>query len=91
VGRPGENSWPQGPDAQPENRTVTFDVAKAVQEVKAGKGRIPHRQNRAGACARGQDFVYPPGKLIENATVVITSVIKAKPSVAKGKYIKGCT
>jgi len=34
---------------------------------------------------------FPSEKLIENATVVITSVIKAKPSVAKGKYIKGCT
>ena len=33
---------------------------------------------------------FPPEKLVENATVVITSVIKAKPSVAKGKYIKGC-
>ena len=33
---------------------------------------------------------FPPEKLIENATVVISSVVKAKPSVAKGKYIKGC-
>ena len=34
---------------------------------------------------------FPPDKLIDNATTVITSVVKAKPSVAKGKYIKGCT
>ena len=33
---------------------------------------------------------FPPEKLVENATTVISSVIKAKPSVAKGKYIKGC-
>ena len=33
---------------------------------------------------------FPPEKLIENATTVISSVVKAKPSVAKGKYIKGC-
>jgi large subunit ribosomal protein L1 len=33
---------------------------------------------------------FPPEKLVENATVLITSVIKAKPTVAKGKYIKGC-
>src|SRR5438552_16425573 len=73
----------------PKTGTVTFDVAKAVQEVKAGK--VEFRTDKTALVHVPVGKVsFPPEKLVENATVLITSVIKAKPSVAKGKYIKGC-
>jgi large subunit ribosomal protein L1 len=73
----------------PKTGTVTFDVAKAVQEVKAGKVEFRTDKTALVHCPVGK-ISFTPDKLIENATVLITSVIKAKPSVAKGKYIKGC-
>jgi large subunit ribosomal protein L1 len=73
----------------PKTGTVTFDVGKAVQEVKAGKVEFRTDKTALVHCPVGK-ISFTPDKLIDNATVLITSVIKAKPSVAKGKYIKGC-
>ena len=73
----------------PKTGTVTFDVAKAVQEVKAGKVEFRTDKTALVHVPVGK-ISFTPDKLVENATAVITSVIKAKPSVAKGKYIKGC-
>jgi large subunit ribosomal protein L1 len=73
----------------PKTGTVTFDVAKAVQEVKAGKVEFRTDKTALVHVPVGK-ISFTPDKLVENATVLITSVIKAKPSVAKGKYIKGC-
>src|SRR3954467_9521606 len=89
VGRLGKVLGPKGLMPNPKTGTVTFDVARAVQEVKAGKVEFRTDKTALVHCPVGK-ISFTPDKLIENATVLITSVIKAKPSVAKGKYIKGC-
>ena len=61
----------------------------AVQEVKAGKVEFRTDKTALVHCPVGK-ISFTPDKLIDNATTLISSVIKAKPSVAKGKYIKGC-
>ena len=89
VGRLGKVLGPKGLMPNPKTGTVTFDVAKAVQEVKAGKVEFRTDKTALIHCPVGK-ISFSADKLIDNATVLITSVIKAKPSVAKGKYIKGC-
>lgn len=89
VGRLGKVLGPKGLMPNPKTGTVTFDVAKAVQEVKAGKVEFRTDKTALVHVPVGK-ISFTPDKLVDNATVLITSVIKAKPSVAKGKYIKGC-
>src|SRR5256884_2917485 len=89
VGRLGKILGPKGLMPNPKTGTVTFDVARAVQAVKAGKVEFRTDKAALGHVPVGK-ISFPPDKLIDNATTVITSVVKAKPSVAKGKYIKGC-
>ena len=89
VGRLGKVLGPKGLMPNPKTGTVTFDVGKAVQEVKAGKVEFRTDKTALVHVPVGK-ISFPPDKLVENATVLITSVIKAKPTVAKGKYIKGC-
>jgi len=89
VGRLGKVLGPKGLMPNPKTGTVTFDVGKAVQEVKAGKVEFRTDKTALVHVPVGK-ISFTPDKLIDNATVVITSVIKAKPAVAKGKYIKGC-
>ena len=90
VGRLGKILGPKGLMPNPKTGTVTFDVGKAVQEVKAGKVEFRTDKTALVHCPVGK-ISFSADKLIDNATVLITSVIKAKPSVAKGKYIEGCT
>jgi len=89
VGRLGKVLGPKGLMPNPKTGTVTFDVAKAVQEVKAGKVEFRTDKTALVHVPIGK-MSFPAEKLVDNATTIITSVIKAKPSVAKGKYIKGC-
>jgi large subunit ribosomal protein L1 len=89
VGRLGKVLGPKGLMPNPKTGTVTFDVARAVQEVKAGKVEFRTDKTALVHVPVGK-ISFTPDKLIDNATTLITSVIKAKPSVAKGKYIKGC-
>lgn len=90
VGRLGKVLGPRGLMPNPKTGTVTFDVGKAVQEVKAGKVEFRTDKTALVHVPVGK-ISFAPEKLVENATVVLTSVIKAKPAVAKGKYIKGVT
>jgi len=89
VGRLGKILGPKGLMPNPKTGTVTMDVGRAVQEVKAGKVEFRTDKTALVHVPVGK-ISFTPDKLIENATVLISSVIKAKPSVAKGKYIKGC-
>jgi large subunit ribosomal protein L1 len=89
VGRLGKVLGPKGLMPNPKTGTVTFDVARAVQEVKAGKVEFRTDKTALVHVPVGK-ISFSPDKLVENASTLISSVIKAKPSVAKGKYVKGC-
>ena len=89
VGKLGKILGPKGLMPNPKTGTVTIDVARAVQEVKAGKVEFRTDKTALVHVPVGK-ISFTPDKLIDNATTLISSVIKAKPSVAKGKYIKGC-
>src|ERR1700756_843128 len=83
VGRLGKVLGPRGLMPNPKTGTVTFDVAKAVQEVKAGKVEFRTDKTALVHVPVGK-LSFTPDKLIDNAKTVINSVVKAKPSAAKG-------
>ncbi|MDP9052800.1 MAG: 50S ribosomal protein L1 [Acidobacteriota bacterium] len=90
VGKLGKVLGPRGLMPNPKTGTVTADVAKAVQEVKAGK--VEFRVDKTGIIhAPIGKISFTSVKLVENASSLITAVLKAKPSVAKGKYVKSAT
>ncbi len=88
VGRLGKVLGPRGLMPNPKTGTVTFDVASAVKEIKAGKVEFRTDKTALIHVPVGK-MSFAPEKLVDNATTVITSVIKAKPAAAKGKYLKG--
>ena len=87
VGKLGRILGPRGLMPNPKTGTVTVDVAKAVGEIKAGK--VAYRVDKAGVVhAPIGKTSFAAEKLVENANALALSVIKAKPSTAKGKYVK---
>jgi large subunit ribosomal protein L1 len=90
VGRIGKLLGPRGLMPNPKTGTVTQDIGKAVKEIKAGK--LEFRVDKAGIVH------VPVGKasfraeqLMDNATAVLQSILRAKPASAKGNYVKGVT
>ena len=90
VGRLGKVLGPKGLMPNPKTGTVTTDVASAIREIKAGKVEFRTDKTALVHVPVGK-LSFTPDKLIDNAMTVITSVVKAKPSAAKGRYIKGIT
>jgi large subunit ribosomal protein L1 len=90
VGRLGRVLGPRGLMPNPKVGTVTFDVAKAVTELKAGKieYRIDKTSNLAGAVGKCS---FDKDKLKENVVTFYNSIVVAKPASAKGTYIKSLT
>ncbi|MDE7243456.1 MAG: 50S ribosomal protein L1 [Oscillospiraceae bacterium] len=89
VGRLGKLLGPKGLMPSPKAGTVTPDVAKAVQEVKAGK--IEYRLDKTNIihCPIGK-VSFGADKLNDNFNTLIGAIIKAKPAAAKGQYIRSC-
>ena len=90
VGRLGKVLGPRGLMPNPKTGTVTTDVASAIREIKAGKVEFRTDKTALVHVPVGK-LSFDPQKLVDNAMTVITSVLKAKPSAAKGKYVRGIT
>ena len=87
VGKLGRILGPRGLMPNPKTGTVTTDVSKAVSEIKAGK--VEYRVDKAGVVhAPIGKASFATANLVENAQALMTSVIRAKPVAAKGKYVR---
>ncbi len=87
VGKLGRILGPRGLMPNPKTGTVTFDVAKAIEEIKAGK--IEYRVDKAGIIHVPVGKVsFESDKLVENVKTVVEALIKAKPAAAKGTYLR---
>jgi large subunit ribosomal protein L1 len=90
AGRLGKVLGPRGLMPNPKTGTVTFEVAQAVKEIKAGK--VEFRVDKAGIVHSPIGKIsFDAVKLAENAHALLSAVVKAKPSAAKGKYVKKVT
>ncbi len=86
----GKILGPRGLMPNPKTGTVTQDIAKAVEEVKAGK--VEFRVDKTGVIHAPVGKVsFDQGKLLQNASTLIQAVVRAKPSTTKGKYVKSAT
>jgi len=87
VGRLGKVLGPRGLMPNPKVGTVTFDVGKAVHEVKAGK--VEFRVDKAGIVhVPVGKRSFGPEKLLDNVQALLTSLVRAKPAAAKGQYVQ---
>ena len=87
VGTLGKVLGPRGLMPNPKTGTVTMDIKKAIEETKAGK--VEYRVDKTGVIHSPVGKVsFEDAKLLENARVLINAVIKAKPTTAKGRYVK---
>ena len=90
VGKLGKVLGPRGLMPNPKTGTVTPNVAQAVKEIKAGK--VEFRVDKTGIVhAPVGKISFPPQSLIDNATALLESIVKAKPPAAKGKYFRSIT
>ena len=90
VGKLGKVLGPRGLMPNPKTGTVTPNIAQAVREIKAGK--VEFRVDKTGIIhAPLGKISFPAQSLIENAHALVDSIVKAKPSAAKGKYLKSVT
>lgn len=90
VGKLGKVLGPRGLMPNPKTGTVTPDIARAVREIKAGK--VEFRVDKTGIVhAPIGKASFPTQNLVENAHALVDSVVRAKPSAAKGKYLKSVT
>ena len=90
VGKLGKLLGPRGLMPNPKTGTVTFEVAKAVGDIR--KGRVEYKVEKAGIVhVRIGKVSFDATKLYENAKTILESVIKAKPSSSKGRYLKSVT
>ncbi len=90
VGRLGKVLGPRGLMPNPKTGTVTNDVAAAIREIKAGKVEFRTDKTALVHVPVGK-LSFSADKLVDNAMTVISSVMRAKPSAAKGKYVRGIT
>ncbi len=90
VGRLGKVLGPKGLMPSPKAGTVTMDVTKAVNEIKAGK--VEYRLDKTNIihCPIGK-VSFGAEKLADNFNAIMGAIIKAKPAAAKGTYVKSCT
>src|SRR5512146_3308042 len=90
VGRLGKVLGPRGLMPNPKTGTVTFDIGKAVREIKAGK--VEFRVDKTGIVhAPVGKTSFATDRLLENARALVDSIVKAKPAAAKGRYMKSVT
>ncbi|MCL2177365.1 MAG: 50S ribosomal protein L1 [Firmicutes bacterium] len=90
VGRIGKVLGPKGLMPNPKSGTVTNDITKAINDIKSGK--VEYRLDRTGIIHVGiGKKSFGADKLLENLTTLMDAVIKAKPSAAKGTYLKSVT
>jgi large subunit ribosomal protein L1 len=90
VGKLGKVLGPRGLMPNPKTGTVTLDIARAVREIKAGK--VEFRVDKTGIVhAPIGKMSFAAQMLVENAHALVDSVVRAKPSAAKGKYLRSVT
>ncbi len=90
VGKLGKVLGPRGLMPNPKTGTVTPNVAQAVKEIKAGK--VEFRVDKTGIVhAPVGKISFPAQNLVDNASALIDSIVRAKPAAAKGKYLKSIT
>jgi large subunit ribosomal protein L1 len=90
VGKLGKLLGPRGLMPNPKTGTVTFEVARAISEIRMG--RVEYKVEKAGILhVRVGKMSFAADKLCENAMAIVDSVIKAKPASSKGRYLKSVT
>lgn len=87
VGKLGRILGPRGLMPNPKSGTVTFDVAQAVREIKAGKVnyRVDKTSNLHAPVGK---FSFPDERLVENTLALVSAVLRSRPAAAKGRYIR---
>ncbi|NLF80164.1 MAG: 50S ribosomal protein L1 [Clostridia bacterium] len=90
VGRLGRILGPKGLMPNPKTGTVTMDVARAIADIKAGK--VEYRLDKAANihCRIGKTS-FEPQQLLDNYNMIVETLVKARPAVAKGQYMKSVT